>query len=149
MADQRSVPDRCGALWWGLPAWRHALPGQRPEPLLAEDQTASPTGECGQTEGLQRGDLARAVSQIAREHPDKDLQLWFEDEARVGQKGRATHVWFEKGVRPTAPADKRFASVNPGLGREGARYLASLGVAMAGADTSNFEVIPFEEGAGV
>ena len=51
------------------------------------------------------------MSQIAREHPDKDLQLWFEDEARVGQKGRATHVWFEKGVRPTAPADKRFASV--------------------------------------
>ncbi len=29
----------------------------------------------------------------------------------MGQKGRATHVWFEKGVRPTAPADKRFASV--------------------------------------
>jgi kynurenine formamidase len=45
--------------------------------------------------------------------------------------------------------DKRFASVNPGLGREGARYLASLGVAMVGADTSNFEVIPFERGAGV
>jgi len=45
--------------------------------------------------------------------------------------------------------DRRFASVNPGLGREGARYLASLGVAMVGADTSNFEVIPFEKDAGV
>ena len=45
--------------------------------------------------------------------------------------------------------NKRFISVNPGLGREGAKYLASLGVAMVGADTSNFEVIPFEKDAGV
>jgi kynurenine formamidase len=45
--------------------------------------------------------------------------------------------------------NKRFISVNPGLGREGARYLASLEVAMIGADTSNFEVIPFEKDAGL
>lgn len=44
--------------------------------------------------------------------------------------------------------NKRFISVNPGLGREGARYLVSLGVAMVGSDTSNFEVIPFEKDAG-
>jgi kynurenine formamidase len=43
----------------------------------------------------------------------------------------------------------RFISVNPGLGREGARYLASLGVAMIGSDTPNFEVLPFEKDAGV
>ena len=45
--------------------------------------------------------------------------------------------------------NKRFISANPGLGREGARYLASLGVAMIGSDTSNFEVIPFEKDAGI
>ena len=45
--------------------------------------------------------------------------------------------------------NKRFISVNPGLGREGATYLASLEVAMVGGDTSNFEVIPFEKDAGV
>ncbi|HVF27959.1 MAG TPA: cyclase family protein, partial [Pyrinomonadaceae bacterium] len=45
--------------------------------------------------------------------------------------------------------NKRFVSANPGLGREGAKYLASLGVAMVGADTSNFEVIPFEKDAGL
>lgn len=45
--------------------------------------------------------------------------------------------------------DKRFIAANPGLGREGARYLASLGVAAVGADTANFEVIPFEQGAGM
>lgn len=45
--------------------------------------------------------------------------------------------------------NKRFISVGPGLGRDGSRYLASLGVAAVGIDTPNFEVIPFENGAGV
>lgn len=45
--------------------------------------------------------------------------------------------------------NKRFVSVNPGLGRDGAKYLASLEVAMVGADTSNFEVVPFEKDAGI
>jgi kynurenine formamidase len=45
--------------------------------------------------------------------------------------------------------NKRFGSAAPGLGREGARYLASLGVAMVGADTWSLEVIPFEKDAGV
>lgn len=43
----------------------------------------------------------------------------------------------------------RFGSVGPGLGREGAKYLASLGVAMVGADTPSVEVIPFEKDAGL
>ena len=43
----------------------------------------------------------------------------------------------------------RFGSVGPGLGIEGARYLASLGVAMVGADNPSVEVIPFEQGAGM
>ena len=45
--------------------------------------------------------------------------------------------------------NKRFGSAAPGLGRDGARYLASLGVAMVGSDTWSFEAIPFEKDAGV
>ena len=45
--------------------------------------------------------------------------------------------------------NKRYGSVEPGLGVEGARYLASLEVAMVGADTWGVEVIPFEKDAGV
>lgn len=40
--------------------------------------------------------------------------------------------------------DKRYGSVEPGLGIEGAHYLASLGVSMVGADTWGLEVLPFE-----
>ena len=44
---------------------------------------------------------------------------------------------------------KRFGSVEPGLGREGARYLVSKGVVAVGADTWAVEAIPFEPGPGV
>jgi kynurenine formamidase len=45
--------------------------------------------------------------------------------------------------------NKRYGSVEPGLGVEGARYLAERGVAAVGADTWGLEVIPFEKNAGV
>jgi len=44
---------------------------------------------------------------------------------------------------------KRYGSVEPGLGREGARYLVSKGVVAVGADTWGVEAIPFEKDAGV
>jgi kynurenine formamidase len=44
--------------------------------------------------------------------------------------------------------DKRFGAAEPGLGVEGAKYLASLGVAMVGADTWAMEVLPGEKETG-
>lgn len=41
--------------------------------------------------------------------------------------------------------DKRYGSVEPGLGVEGAKYLASMNVAAVGADTWGLEVLPFEK----
>lgn len=41
--------------------------------------------------------------------------------------------------------DKRYGSVEPGLGVEGAKYLASMNVAAVGSDTWGLEVLPFEK----
>ncbi len=41
--------------------------------------------------------------------------------------------------------DKRYATGEPGLGIDGARYLASLNVAMVGADTWGLDAVPFED----
>jgi len=41
-------------------------------------------------------------------HPDKIIRLYFQDEARVGQKGRLCHRWWQKGQRPPGRCDKRF-----------------------------------------
>ena len=35
------------------------------------------------------------------------MELWFQDEARVGQVGRTGRVWFERGVRPRGLKDMR------------------------------------------
>jgi hypothetical protein len=47
---------------------------------------------------------------VARRHPDAEIQLWCQDEARVGQKGRGARVWFERGQRPVGVIDHRYAS---------------------------------------
>jgi Transposase DDE domain group 1 len=38
------------------------------------------------------------------------VELWFQDEARVGQKNTLTRVWGQPGSRPAAPKDLGFAS---------------------------------------
>ena len=45
--------------------------------------------------------------------------------------------------------DKRYIGGEPGLGKEGAEWLASKQVVAVGADTWGLEVIPFEKGVGV
>ena len=60
--------------------------------------------------------------------------------------GRGDVVVFYTGwTKLIGKDDKRYGSVEPGLGIDGARYLASLGVAMVGADTWGLEVLPFED----
>jgi len=60
--------------------------------------------------------------------------------------GRGDVVIFRTGwTKLIGKEDQRYGSVEPGLGVEGAHYLASLGVAMVGADTWGLEVLPFEK----
>jgi hypothetical protein len=48
-----------------------------------------------------------AVSADARATP---LEIWFADEARVGQQGTLTRVWAQRGSRPRAPRDRGYTS---------------------------------------
>ena len=36
------------------------------------------------------------------------IEVWFQDEARVGQQGTLTYVWAERGSRPRALRDLRY-----------------------------------------
>jgi DDE superfamily endonuclease len=38
----------------------------------------------------------------------KPVEIWFQDEARVGQQGTVTRVWARRGTRPRAPRDRRY-----------------------------------------
>jgi kynurenine formamidase len=63
---------------------------------------------------------------------------------------RGDVVLFHTGWQSLVGQDnQKFISAEPGLGKEGAEYLASLEVMAVGADTWGLEAVPFEEGVGV
>lgn len=62
-------------------------------------------------------------------HPDKQVEVWFQDECRFGQKGCLNRVWAKRGTRPTRPLQNEYqwvyiyGAVNPVTGEECARIL--------------------------
>jgi hypothetical protein len=55
--------------------------------------------------------FAENLAQVAvREAPGKFIEIWFQDEARVGQKNKITRRWARCGTRPSAPRDQRTSS---------------------------------------
>ena len=52
------------------------------------------------------------LDEIAREKGVEPaaIEVWFGDEARIGQKNKITRRWARRGTRPIAPRDQRTAS---------------------------------------
>jgi hypothetical protein len=50
-----------------------------------------------------------AVAQEKGIDPSK-IEIWFQDEARIGQKNKITRRWARRGTRPRAPHDQRTVS---------------------------------------
>ena len=52
-----------------------------------------------------------------------EIELWFQDEARIGQKNNITRRWARRGTRPRAPHDQRtkwtyiFGAICPAKGK--------------------------------
>ena len=59
----------------------------------------------------------------ATEARGKPIEIWFCDEARVGQKNKITRRWAKRGTRPSAPSDQRtqstyiFGAICPAKGK--------------------------------
>ncbi|WP_409567584.1 IS630 family transposase [Methylobacterium sp. J-030] len=67
----------------------------------AQDPDAIPAFKKASPPGLEA--IAQAVG-------GKPIEVWFADEARVGQKNTIPRRWARRGTRPTAPKDQRTAS---------------------------------------
>ena len=46
----------------------------------------------------------------------RSVELWRQDEARVGQQGTLTRIWERRGSRPRAVCDHRFTWAYPSWG---------------------------------
>jgi transposase len=55
--------------------------------------------------------VVEQIDAIAEAHPDKGLRIYFQDEARFGQKGTITRVWAPRGTRPRAVRQIRYTSL--------------------------------------
>ena len=51
------------------------------------------------------GDLVTAALPKAVRSMGTPIEVWFQDEARVGRQGTLTCIWAEQGSRPRAPKD--------------------------------------------
>lgn len=52
------------------------------------------------------------IAETRAAHPQaRRLEVWFQDEARIGQTGRNCRRWYQKGTRPTGLKDQRHTAV--------------------------------------
>ena len=62
------------------------------------------------------------------------IEIWFQDEARIGQKNKITRRWAKRGTRPSAPRDQRtastyiFGAICPKQGKGAALILPSCNI---------------------
>jgi hypothetical protein len=50
--------------------------------------------------------LAARLKEIAAAHPEAErLELWSQDEARVGKTGRTGYIWWQRGHTPRGRRD--------------------------------------------
>jgi hypothetical protein len=79
--------------------------------------------------GVQKNFVTVLADITAREAPGKPIEIWFQDEARIGQKNKITRRWALRGTRPIAPHDQRtrsayiFGAICPAEGKGAALVL--------------------------
>jgi hypothetical protein len=84
-------------------------------------------------------------------HPDREVQVWFQDEARIGQQGTLTTVWAQRGSRPAALKQTRYdwayllGAACPATGASSALIAPSVNTAYM---NRHLEFISREAGAG-
>jgi hypothetical protein len=78
---------------------------------LAKDTAGASQSRSARPGRLQkkfRGLIAEATAA----HPEaRRIEVWLQDEARIGQTGRNCRRWFQKGTRPTGVKDQRHTAV--------------------------------------
>src|SRR3954447_13933080 len=69
----------------------------------------APEGGRGGAGGVQKSFAELVREALPERARGKPVEIWFQDEARVGQQGTLTRVWARRGTRPRAPRDRRHA----------------------------------------
>jgi putative transposase len=107
-----------------LPPFEHDAGAASNGVLAPEGAPRSPAARHKSPGAVRKKGLRAALKAAAAAHPGKHLQLWFQDEARVGNKGRVCHRWWLKGERAPGLAQQGyqwayiFSAVRPATGED-------------------------------
>jgi hypothetical protein len=63
---------------------------------------------CGRD--VRKNFAATLKARLAHIPKRKPVEIWFQDEARIGQKNGLVRQWAHRGTRPRQPADQRYES---------------------------------------
>jgi putative transposase len=101
-----------------------------PEPGTARDGLPQTVGAAAPScpERVRRRGLKKNFPDLlgeiaAGEARGRKIEIWFQDEARVGQKNKKTRRWARRGTRPRVPHDQRtrstyiFGAICPAQGK--------------------------------
>jgi transposase len=69
-----------------------------------------PESDDAAQEAFQKDFPELAAAAIPEQARGKPVEIWWQDEARVGQQGTLTRIWARRGTRPRAVRDHRFTS---------------------------------------
>jgi transposase len=123
------VPLAREALRQDVPPLQPVAGAQAAGDVAPEDPARPPRGRPEGSGALPKKGLRDALASAAAANPGKRLSLFFQDEARIGQKGRLCHRWWRRGERAPGRCDRRFAwtdifaAVEPVSGRSFALVL--------------------------
>src|SRR5262249_57010431 len=78
--------------------------------LACERPAEGLQAECRGHGGIQKNFAERVAEIRAALAPGTPVEVWFQDEMRVGQKNKLTYCWARKGSRPCAAHDQRTQS---------------------------------------
>ncbi|MBW4332350.1 hypothetical protein KY084_15975 [Stakelama sp. CBK3Z-3] len=71
----------------------------------------APRPGAGHDRSLQKGGFAAELDKVRTSLPcGTPIEIWFQDEARIGQKNKITRRWAKRGTRPSALDDQRTKS---------------------------------------
>jgi transposase len=92
------------------------------------------------------------VQNVREQHPGQRVEVWFQDEARIGQQGTLTRVWAERGRTPRAVRQTEyqwgyiFGAVNPLTGQSSALIAPTVSTELMNA---HLRMIAEEAGDGM
>src|SRR5215204_845821 len=79
--------------------------------LLARQRASAPSGQGrGDRSGFYKNFAATLNTHRAGLPKGKPIEIWFQDEARIGQNNGLVRQWARRGSRPRQPADQRYES---------------------------------------